>query len=486
MPKTAKTIFGTTEKSNFILNMTPESYYDYNLKILTGFLILMPLFSIPLEFFKVYSVPGMALSIIGVFAIVFVFIGFMKDETPKKLYLPAYLLGAMLIWGLVSLYNSYFYSISLFGSDGRSEGWLSLLFYGSFFLLGAQLGTDDNRLKLLHGMYYMGLAECFWSLLQMLPIGFPDYYRNLEPLLLFDLCLPSGLAGSPVFLALILTLLMIPAFTEAVFTEDSKQKLINLICIFCFAMTAIRTQCLIGVIGTVLAILIALVYALVKKAGKKLTPCIITAVIAVLLAFVWSWFSPALNQTYSRETGENVQISNHFTFYDGGIIWEDSSYRLAVSGYYVRNGSANPNGSFEITSLSDSYGYLWKNTLAIIKKYPLAGSGPDSLVYPQLYQNRIIASNPNVFDRCYNYYLHLAGTLGIPMLLLFLALMILTLIRGAKACKQQDSWLYFSIFSSVIVYLLLMLIGISGITSAPLFWMLAGVCISLSKPENKS
>ena len=85
MPKTAKTIFGTTEKSNFILNMTPERFYGYNLKILLGFLILMPLFCLPLEFFRLYSMPAMALSVMGVFAIVFVFIGFMKDETPKKL-----------------------------------------------------------------------------------------------------------------------------------------------------------------------------------------------------------------------------------------------------------------------------------------------------------------------------------------------------------------------------------------------------------------
>ena len=99
MPKTAKTILGTTEKSNFILNMTPESYYSFNLKILLGFLILMPLFSIPLEFAKVYSVPGMALSIMGVFAIVFVFIGFMKSETPRNLLLPA---------GITSLASIYY------------------------------------------------------------------------------------------------------------------------------------------------------------------------------------------------------------------------------------------------------------------------------------------------------------------------------------------------------------------------------------------
>ncbi len=479
MPKTAKTILGTTEKSNFILNMTPESYYSFNLKILLGFLILMPLFSIPLEFAKVYSVPGMALSIMGVFAIVFVFIGFMKSETPRNLFLPAGILAAMLVWGLVSFYNSYDYSVSIFGEDGRSEGWLSILFYGSFFLLGAQLGTDDNRLKLLHGMFWMGLAECLWGLFQMLPIGFPSYYKNLEPILLFNTFLPSGLTGSPVFLGFLLSVLLLSAILEAACTENKKQRIFDILCAVSFSLTAVRTQCLTGIIGTVLAFLIALIYLLVKKSGRK--AAVIAVIPAILLGMVWNYFSPSINNT--NYTIENETISDGIAFYDGSVLWKDSSYRLAVSGYYVPSGSINPNGHFDIASLTETYGYLWKNTLAIIKKYPLAGSGPDNLVYPQLYQSLVIPSNPNVFDRCGSYYLQTAGTMGIPMLLLFLVLMCLTLIRGGTACKKNKNWLHTSIFLTVILALLLMIFCTGSITVTPVFWMLAGICISLCKPE---
>ncbi|MBQ8079705.1 MAG: hypothetical protein IJ236_07110, partial [Oscillospiraceae bacterium] len=52
-----KTIFGTTEKSNFILNMKTETYHKWNLWILLSFLILMPVMSVPLEFARVYSLP---------------------------------------------------------------------------------------------------------------------------------------------------------------------------------------------------------------------------------------------------------------------------------------------------------------------------------------------------------------------------------------------------------------------------------------------
>ena len=482
MPKTAKTIFGTTEKSNFILNMTPESYYAYNLKILHGFLILMPLFCIPLEFFKVYSVPGMALSVTGVFAIVFVFIGFMKSETPKKLILPACLLGAMLIWGLVSLYNSYYYSISLFGADGRSEGWLSLLFYGGFFLLGAQLGTDDNRLKLMHGMLWLGLAECFWSLFQMLPLGFPSYYKNLEPMLLFNVYLPSGLTGSPVSLGMMLAVLLIPALLEAVFTENQKQKLLDIICVFCFSLTAVRTQCLAGVIGIILAFVISLICILIKKAGKKAVICLVTALAGILLGTAWNYVSPSLNNIYIS-LSEETSVSDGFYFYDGAVLWKDSSYRLEVSGYYMTSVDNNPNGTFEISSLYSVYHYLWNTTLGIIKRYPLAGSGPDNLVYPQVYQSLAVPSNPGTFDRCGNYYLQLAGTMGIPMLLLFLGLVVLTAVRGGISLAKETNWIHTGIFCTVLLYLLLMLISTGSITVNPLFWMLAGICISLHEPE---
>ena len=186
MPKTAKTIFNTTEKSNFILNMKTENYWSYNLKIMQLFMVLMPIFSIVLEFVKMYSVPSMALSITGVFAMVFVFIGYMKSVTPKQLLLPSALVGGMVVWGIVSLYNCYYPKIAIFGSDGRGEGLLSIVFCGCLFLLGAQLGTNDNRLKLVHSMLIMTFAECIWALLQTLPLGFPSYYRNIEPLLIFN------------------------------------------------------------------------------------------------------------------------------------------------------------------------------------------------------------------------------------------------------------------------------------------------------------
>lgn len=483
-----KTIFGTTEKSNFILNMKTEKYWDFNLKILLGFMILMPVLSIPLEFARTYSLPLIALAIAGVAAIVFTFIGFMKSVTPKKLWVLTGILAAMVVWGYVSLMNSfcagdaYNYNVATFGFDGRGEGLLSILFYGCFFMLGAQLGTDSNRRKLLNGMLLMGLAECIWGLLQALPIGFKSYYQNLEPMLLFRTFLPSGLTGSPIFLATLLVMLEFPAMLMAAFTENKKQRILCLVCTACFALTAVKTQCLLGLAGTGLAIVLGGIYLLWKKAGKRGIAVILTAVIAFGAGLGWSFAASAVNGTYEGTNAEN-KVQGQL-LYDCAIMWEDSSYRLEASGYYVPGYDGNPNGAADAESITGTYSYLWSSTAKIIRDYPLVGTGPDSLVYPQMYQSIVITSNPNTFDRAYNFYLHTAATLGIPMLLMVIAILLFAFVRGGKS-GAYGGWVQAAILGAVLLYVLAMVIGASAVTVAPLFWMLAGCCCNMDSDEAK-
>lgn len=476
-----KTIFHTTEKSNFILNMKTSEYYGFNLKILLGFLILMPVFCLPLEFFKVYSVPGMAFAIIGVFAMVFAFIGYMKGVTPESLILPTALLGGAVGLGIISVIRAYDLSAALTGEDGRSEGLLSVVFYGCLFLLGAQLGTENNHRKLFRGMLWMGLVQCFWALLQTLPIGLPSYYQNLNSLLLFRLFLPSGLTGSPVFLAMLLVMLLFPAMLGAALEERKQERVFYGICAAVFAVFAVKTQCILGVFGTLAAFLAAAAVILCKKGSRRHVLLVTAAALAAGL--LWSFFTPAINGTYSRSTGSDVSVSNGFALYDGGIIWQDSAYRLGTSGYYVEGDSPNPNGDFSIHSLKESYGYQWKVTAGKIARFPLDGTGPDCLAYSQLYQNYEVLSNPNVFDRCYNYYLYLPAVLGIPAALCIFAVFGISLKRGIP--RKGESWLYTGIFGAVLLYMLMLVIGTTAVTITPVFWMLAGILAGQKKEAAK-
>lgn len=244
-----------------------------------------------------------------------------------------------------------------------------------------------------------------------------------------------------------------------------------------FAVFSAKTQCVIGVCGMALCIAAALVCNLCRKGGKQALVKGVIVLAAFCVGLGWVFASPAMNKTISRSGAAETNVTG-FALYDGGIIWEDSAYRLAVSGYYIKSGTTNPNGHFDLESVPETYGFLWRSTMKIVQDYPLVGSGPDNLVYPQLYQNIAVGANPNTFDRAYDYYLHLAATMGVPMLVLFLALMVISLVQGAKGCK---GWLRTGILGAVILYLAVMVIGSSCITVAPLFWMLAGCCAGLKR-----
>ena len=355
---------------------------------------------------------------------------------------------------------------------------MSALFYGAFFLLGAQLGTDDNRRRLLRGMLWMGLAECAWALLQMLPIGFPSYYQDLEPMLLFRVFLPSGLTGSPIFLAILLVMLAFPAVLGAMGSTERRERMLCLVSTGVFLFTAARTQCLIGIAGGILVLLGALVWGLAQKQGKRMALPMGIAAGAFVLGLVLAAAAPAINATYSRYGGADTSVSAGLTLYDGGIMWKDGSYRLAASGYYSDYDS-NPNGYAKVDDIAGSYLYHDRVTAGIVQRYPLLGTGPDNLVYAQLYQSLTIGSNLNVFDRAYNQYLQVAATTGIPALLLFLAVMGIAAVRGIRGAGK--GWLEAGIAGAVVLYLLAMLTGASSITVAPLFWALAGCCAGMER-----
>ncbi len=466
----SKTIFNTTEKSNFILNMTTEAYHGYLLRILLGYAVLITLFSIPLEFAALYTMPGMALSIIGVLAMVFVLIGFMKKVTPAPLQLPAWLWLLMTAWGVACLSTSYVPALALMGGDGRNEGLLSIVFYGCIFLLGAQLGTEENRSKLLYGLLGMGLVNCVWGLLQA--FGFPSYYDRLDPLLMFDANLPSGLAGSPIFLAILLVMLLPAAMLGAACADSKKQRIFCTICAVVYALMAVRSQTLLGVCGTGAALLVCGIYAAVKQ-RKTLLPRIVASLAAAVLGIVWVCVSPAINGT--NVTSEHVPVENGFHLYDGAIMWTDAAYRLNAGGYYTTADQAN--GTFDIESIPDTYGYLWSRTCAIIKGLPVSGTGMDNMAYPQIYKKgEDITLNLNAFDRCYNYYLQIAATMGIPGLLLFLSIAAIVVI-GAIRQLRWGGWSGAAVGLGAILYLLVMVIGTSAVTVTPVFWMLAGACL---------
>lgn len=530
----AKTIFGTSDKSNFILNMDLDKYRHF-----CGEMMLILLWAVgiaqgvnqltyaansslsdlvdgggagmvfALLMIMLRSV-AIIFSIAGVISIITVVIGLMRKQVTKSAAVPYIMLAAMLVWAAVSLFHSYDYHTSFFGQDGRDEGWLALLIYASLFYLGTMLRRKDDREYFLHGILNFGIVQGIWGFFQALPII--DYiapdkglnaYRNIDPMSYRNVRLPAGLTDSPITYAMLLAMLAAVAIPAAICAEKKSTRIRAVICGGLSVLMAFRTQTVAGLIAGCGAVLLAVIlFAVMRKQAKgKAFVLPLTVVLAAVCAAGWSYAAPGINHMYYfpdktniREPEEGLSFSareedvadivlpNGFTIrdrdgaahpalYDGGIVWDDGGYRLSTAGAYSE-ASADSFSAFDAASVLR---YCREQGFKAIGIDPLLGVGPDNFYYTQLRTSMTVSANKNAVDRPYNDWIYIAATRGIPSLLLHLALMIVCLVLAWKRRNVLKSWTLPAACGAVLLYTAASMTGISVLTVAPMFWCLLGM-----------
>ncbi len=460
----AKTIFNTSENSNFILNMTEEKYSSIASKALTAVCLIVSLFTIPAECFEGVSFPIISggLAIGGVICLILALIAAVKKYIKKGMLFPICAFGIMLVWGIISMINSYSIQVSFYGFDGRGEGLLALTFYFGFFLTGMSIKQKKSLNFLLGGIIAAGLLNSIWALLQIFIKSVPDSFRYVA--FAGEIRAASGLAQSPIFLAMLLSLSLTAALVSFVTSANKKIRIVCLLsaCIFSFVMTA--TYTLMGICGMVLAVISTAAAVIITKAP------------VVRLAGTVSVIIPAVLSAVLISAGI-IGDTNQYRLCDGPIMWSDSYFRLSASG------NVNPK-ALDINDTADVYYFLNSKTAGIIERFPLTGTGPEQLVYPQLYSSAVIDKNIGTFDKNYNEYLYTAATRGIPSMLALIAVIISILCVGRKKLKANSPE-GVCLFMVTATGVLLFFIGCSNITFSPVFWAAAGALCSSSsqKPE---
>ncbi len=536
----AKTLFGSSDKSNFILNMDLDKY-----RSMCGKLMLIVLWAVSiaqginlLTFSANSSFSDMineggggavfallmimlrsvatVFSIGGVFALITVVIGLMRKQFSKQSAVPYFMLLASLGWAVISLFHSYDIHTSLFGQDGRDEGWFALLFYASFFYLGTMLRRQEDRSRFLSGVMKWGIFQCVWGFLQAIPLF--DYidpnkglnaYRNLDPMLYWNVRLPAGMTDSPVTYAMLLGMLAAVAVPAAMLDQDRKTRITAAVCAACSVLMVFKTQTVAGLIAGFGSILLAVILfaAKHKEAAGKAILMPVTVLAAAACSAVWVFASPSINHMYYHpdktvngtpeaglctaawETGIPT-LPNGFTIrsrenetfpalYDGGIVWDDGYYRLSTAGAY----SAHNDGAFNVYDAASVLRYCAREGFRTIGIDPLLGVGPDNFYFAQMHVSTDIAANPNAVDRPYNDYIYIAATRGIPSLLLHLALLIVCAYFAWKHRKARGGWQLLAPAGAVLLYALTSITGISVLTVAPLAWFLLGMLSAEPMPE---
>ena len=490
-----KTIFNTTEKSNFILNMDLD-FYRRVCRILMIVMLAavggsMAIFQLTepvnselsellgqggfggvLAFLLIgLRSTAIPFSVLGVLATVFMFIGVVRKQATKTQMLSYALVVGMLIWAMISLYQSFDYNMALFGQDGRNEGWIALLFYGALFYLGTMLRKRQEQECFVKAILIYGLVQLGWGVIQALPTaGFPNAYRFVDPLLYDNLYLPSGLTDSPVTYAMLLAMLLAIAIPAA----RREQKTIRILAMVTAGLAMLLTLVTRTIAG-VLAMAFGLVWLIVqlvlyrKEDGKRLMILTGTVCAALCVSVLWTYFAPSINDSY--KTSNDKALENGFFFCDGGIVWDDAAYRLSTSGPYA----PHVEHDFEIYDATSVLEYTWSEGIRVIKKYPILGTGADNFSYTQLRESYDLAQNRNSIDRPYNEWLYVAATRGIPSLLMYVVLIGASLYWSIRNCKSSKRWVYMSASGAVIGYVVTSMVGISALTITPLFWMMMGM-----------
>lgn len=475
-----KTIFRTTEKSNFILNMRKSTIRRMIMVVLCAIPVIMGLCTLP-EYLNdgMLAFTSLGVSICGIAAVTVFAILIARQMIPKSQILPIGLVLAIVITAAISMMGAYDFDVAFSGLSGRYEGFLTILCYCGIFLLGMQLPSGMKNIKVMDFIVAMGLFQCVIGAFQMIPSrSFNPYYDILIPLIHVlngkDIFLPYGTVGSPIFLAGFLCLAMAVSACGACYDSSQARRRVYFISTIIFIVMAMFTRSVIGAIGmfVVLVVLIIIEIIRMKKAIGKTTRSTHPLLTLIVLALVF----------FSAQV---IGLSKN-GFYDGGIIWQDSCHRLFVTGTHQPRLS-----SFDASSLRELYSYLWLSTIEAMKKYSLWiwGTGPDCLYFTQYKTTSIITSEPDSFDRCYNDYLYIMATRGIPALIAYVGLLGVVLSRAGRNIKSflknDNLWIYAALFCVIFMYAVISIFNASVPTVAVVFWLLLGLAARRNPEEEK-
>lgn len=418
-----------------------------------------------------YTATSAGVTVAGVIAMILALIGALKKYIRKSALIPVCALGFALVWSVISLVFSYDKGISFYGFNGRGEGILALIFYFCFFVTGASINVGKSAKTLVVGLIGTGILNSVFAMIQVFTGKLNDFRMiSIET----QANAAVGLSQSPLFLAVLLTFSLIAALTGTVLAEKKSHKLICIAAACIFSFTIMFTYSFVGMCGAVISI-IAAVVAIFANNKPKLN---LLAVLAVII--------PAAVSIVIVQAGVIGNISQ-YRLYDGRILWfADSYYRLSASGDPDTN-------VVDIDDTFDVYYTLNRKTIDIISANPLVGTGPEQLVFPQLYTsgtagenasiNDIIIENKGTFDKDYNEYLYTAATRGIPSAVALIIAVVAILAAGFKGFKSGKKWQSMFVFTITAAGSLIFLICCSSTAFAPIFWCAAGCCCAGSSKE---
>ena len=333
----------------------------------------------------------------------------------------------------ISTFLSSDISKSLFGEENRYEGFLMFVAYACIYLASKKYFKFEKITEFSNILFIVSMLIGILGIFQNYIIA-----EDLKPLFSKGICSTFGNSnffGSFISLALPITI------SFFILKGNRKSFLLALVMFFNMLSSGTRSAwvafCVIALLG---------ICYLIKQKSKIYYQRFFLLLLCFILIFVFVLIDPK-----SVMKNKFAQMKNDFntTLYDG-LDGNMGSGRIEI----------------------------WEMTLKLIRQKPIFGCGTDNLQFG-LQTNcsedfdEYLTRTLTIVDKAHNEYLHIAATVGIPALIVYLIFIGMILWRRVRYLLIDSTSFVISIV--LISYLVQAFFNISTIGVAPLFWMLLGL-----------
>lgn len=461
--KQPKTIFGTTEKSNFILNMKADTLQNWIAALLAACVIVPQIVG-----FLVYGLNASpvfmsaGLYFTGFACILFFLIAMIKGRLSFKEDKILWVIAFMAVWAFISYYgvvlrvnsaadsqSSEIINTALSGEIGRYEGLLSLLAYFGIFCLAACVTREKTVSLIVDVIIGAGVVQALFAVFQHIPgLRFMPNFADLPTVALKDVMLSSGLSENPIVFGSFLTIVFSLALKGAVSENNKTKSRIYCAAALLFWLVGFFTSSIVPIIGMFSAFVIVTLKIFFSKEPLSKDNTYSYAVLAigmsVIFALIWIF--------------QGIYIR------DKAIAYYDAYFRLFIV------------TSYSYVNKQSLYDIGLEKSLYFIKEHPILGIGPDLLAKYQLTNPELA---PCSIDRSYNEIVYTAATRGIPAAaayIVFLFAAVKKAFGGFKAAlKDNSDWYGAAIFTAIAAYIIQSFFSFSSVLCAPMFWLLCGL-----------
>lgn len=490
-----KHLFGTGGNSDFIINMSAEGAQKLCGIYSMIAMILIAVSAVPYyisklteqenELNRLITERGQTLAFLimtllvaaGFIGMLIFMIACVKKEIVIGKNKSLWLFAGILLSALISTLASDEIGTSLFGYLDRAEGLITIIGYIGFFTIGMTLTNEVYRRRTADTIVVIGTVNAVMGILQSIPKlskWIPSFYNFLFRGYLSEIdkaeyfnsyagydasYAADGFCCSPFALGALLTIAFAFAVNNAAY-GGFIARLLNIAAAAVMSGATIVTQTFPAMLGIACVLAVQLILAIAaavkerkaeipdeEKHGKA--PVLTVVLCGVLTVAILG----------------GIVATDNFRMRNERIMYTDAYERLGMGVAIGRHTEKNGEGI---------YPTLWYDaSLCLQTNNMLIGIGPDN--WGTMYNG----GEGMVIDRCYNEYLDMALTRGLLGAGLYIAMLIVTLVKAARmlgaSLNGKVSKTAVGVFTAFIAYAVQAFFNISSASCTPFFYLVIGI-----------